>query len=70
MLFKENLKFYQLYKHTLEILQVQFQNTAIKYHNKVNCNLFTGGGSCLQSVKKTTCVKCNKTRYACINTAK
>ena len=40
-------------RHTLEILQVQFQTTTInKPHNKMSCNLFAGGGSCLQFVKK------------------
>lgn len=41
------------------------------YCNRVNHNLFTGGGPCLEFVQKVTPVKhnkakYNKTRYACI----
>ena len=43
-----------------------------EYCNKMSHNVFAGGGSCLQFVKKKSVVsmkynnvKCNKTRYAC-----
>lgn len=42
-----------MYRHALEILQVWFQNTTIKLQpNKMSCNLFAGGESCLQLIKK------------------
>ena len=58
------------HRHNSEIWQVHFQTTAIKYHNKTSCNLFVGGGSCLQFVKNATSVKRSKvrgskTRYVC-----
>lgn len=64
-----------IYKHSLEILWVQFQTTV--YYNKASCNLFFLEEALTFSLLKKNKinalsvkhnrVKCNKMRYACTN---